>query len=420
LAVTNSSKDIFTWTSAGDIALRTGGRAVISSGISTAIQGGSFGDNFNAALLGEAGNVAMATGFNWVGDYVTFPNGSPQKIIAHALMGGLLAEATGSDFKTGAAAAGLNEALINQLTWAAQGNKDITLMLSQLTGLLAAAAVDGDLEKGSQIAQKATTFNYLYHKEVEEMLREVDSKSTEQEKRAVRERYAALDQQRNDELDALCARDPQRCRGIAISLANDDQKLVDLVGKLRSQGQGGAASAVGFVIGSNLDASSKIAADISSAGGGVLVKLGAEAIKAGVGVTLPSRSGAGKGKGSQGEAAGPDVPQGAKATGASLDNVASSIHAGQQGKHVLGHNNFLPGRSYLNEGVDPQKLLNGAHAGEFPVVGYGSRGQPIVDFGKNIGVDGTSGLTTRYGTIHSGKSGAHIVPTNPATVGAKP
>jgi filamentous hemagglutinin len=50
--------------------------------------------------------------------------------------------------------------------------------------LLAAAAVDGDLEKGSQIAQKATTFNYLYHKEVEEMLREVDSKSTEQEKRA--------------------------------------------------------------------------------------------------------------------------------------------------------------------------------------------------------------------------------------------
>ncbi|MCT6999971.1 DUF637 domain-containing protein, partial [Salmonella enterica] len=86
---------------------------VISSGISTAIQGGSFGDNFNAALLGEAGNVAMATGFNWVGDYVTFPNGSPQKIIAHAFMGGLLAEATGSDFKTGAAAAGLNEALIN-------------------------------------------------------------------------------------------------------------------------------------------------------------------------------------------------------------------------------------------------------------------------------------------------------------------
>jgi len=110
---------------------------------------------------------------------------------------------------------------------------------------------------------------------------------------------------------------------------------------------------------------------------------------------------------------------GAKATSASLDNVASSIHAGQQGKHILGHNNFIPGRSYFNEGVDPQKLLNGAHLGEFPDVGYGPRGQPIVDFGTNIGVDGSSGLATRYGTIHSGKRGAHIVPTNPSTVGEK-
>ncbi len=167
LAVTNSPSDIFTWTSAGDIALRAGGRAVISSGISTAIQGGSFGDNFNAALLGEAGNVAMATGFNWVGDTIKFPDGSVQKIVAHALMGGLLAEATGSDFKTGAAAAGLNEALINQLDWAGHGNDDVMLMLSQLTGLVAAAAVDGDLEKGAEVAQKATTYNWLLHSEIE-------------------------------------------------------------------------------------------------------------------------------------------------------------------------------------------------------------------------------------------------------------
>ncbi|MEX5539730.1 DUF637 domain-containing protein [Pseudomonas poae] len=131
-------------------------------------KGGSFGDNFNAALLGEAGNVAMATGFNWVGDTIKFPDGSVQKIVAHALMGGLLAEATGSDFKTGAAAAGLNEALINQLAWAAQGNDDVMLMLSQLTGLVAAAAVDGDLEKGAQVAQKATTYNWLLHSEIDE------------------------------------------------------------------------------------------------------------------------------------------------------------------------------------------------------------------------------------------------------------
>ena len=41
-------------------------------------------------------------------------------------------------------------------------------MLSQLTGLLAAAAVDGDLEKGSEIAQKASTYNWLTHREIED------------------------------------------------------------------------------------------------------------------------------------------------------------------------------------------------------------------------------------------------------------
>ena len=61
-------------------------------------------------------------------------------------MGGLLAEAMGSDFKTGAVAAGLNEALIPGMTKIANGNQELQVMLSQLTGLLAAAAVGGDLD----------------------------------------------------------------------------------------------------------------------------------------------------------------------------------------------------------------------------------------------------------------------------------
>lgn len=46
-----------------------------------------------------------------------------------------------------------------------------------------------------------------------------------------------------------------------------------------------------------------------------------------------------------------------------------------------------------------------------------SRGQPIVDFGKPIGVDAATGISTQYGTIHSGENGAHIVPANPTTIG---
>jgi len=100
-----------------------------------------------------------------------------------------------------------------------------------------------------------------------------------------------------------------------------------------------------------------------------------------------------------------------------LDDVATTIHPGQQGKHVPGDNNFIPGRSTLNTNIDPQQLLNGVHGGQYSVVGTGSRGQPVVDFGKPIGVDAATGLPTQYGTIHSGKNGAHIVPTNPTTIG---
>lgn len=91
-------------------------------------------------------------------------------------------------------------------------------------------------------------------------------------------------------------------------------------------------------------------------------------------------------------------------------------HPGQHGKHISGNNNFIPGRSSINSDVDPQKLLDGVHNGSYPVVGTGSRGQPVVDFGRPIGIDGTTGSSTNFGTIHSGKSGAHIVQTNPTTL----
>nr|WP_311776195.1 DUF637 domain-containing protein [Pseudomonas sp. RIT778] len=163
---TSKTANILTSSNITDVAIRTTGRAIITSGISTAIGGGSFGDSFGAALVGQAGSVAMATGFNWVGDTIKFPDGSLEKTVAHALMGGLLSKATGGDFATGAAAAGLNEALMNQLVNFADGNDQLHLMMSQLTGLLAAAAVGGDLQEGAEIARNATQYNWLLHKEV--------------------------------------------------------------------------------------------------------------------------------------------------------------------------------------------------------------------------------------------------------------
>ncbi|HFX1996953.1 TPA: DUF637 domain-containing protein, partial [Pseudomonas aeruginosa] len=97
-----------------------------------AAYGGSYIDNLGNAMAGQARNLGMAVGFNFIGDSVKYPDGSPPKIMAHALMGGLLAEASGSDFKTGAAAAGANEAMINLLGKMVGGDQNLELMASQL------------------------------------------------------------------------------------------------------------------------------------------------------------------------------------------------------------------------------------------------------------------------------------------------
>ncbi len=88
---------------------------------------------------------------------------------AHALVGGLIAELAGGDFRTGALAAGANEAFV-----ASVGDKifsngmhdQLLAMTSQLIGLTVAAAAGGndkDQAIAGWVASQATKFNYLEH-----------------------------------------------------------------------------------------------------------------------------------------------------------------------------------------------------------------------------------------------------------------
>jgi filamentous hemagglutinin len=94
------------------------------------------------------------------------------------------------------------------------------------------------------------------------------------------------------------------------------------------------------------------------------------------------------------------------------------LHEGKQGKHIPGHNNYIPGKSILTH-PDPQALLD-SHAGTGTPV-RGTYGQPgfveRVDFGQDIGlwVDQSTGVSapTSIGRIHYSSNGAHIVPTRP-------
>ncbi|RAS31619.1 filamentous hemagglutinin [Pseudomonas sp. URMO17WK12:I5] len=147
-------------------------QGVAQAGVETALGGGSFGENLKTSLTAQAGNLGMAIGFNLIGDWSLgkYPDGSPQKIMAHALFGGLMAEAMGGEFKTGALAAGANEALSNALVTLVGGDDRLEVMASQIVGVLAAATVDGDLEQGSEIAKYATAYNQQVHRQAKERL----------------------------------------------------------------------------------------------------------------------------------------------------------------------------------------------------------------------------------------------------------
>lgn len=92
-----------------------------------------------------------------------------------------------------------------------------------------------------------------------------------------------------------------------------------------------------------------------------------------------------------------------------------TIHIGKQGKHIIGHNNYVPGKSVISVPEEElQKLVR-----QYSGTGRGISGasKEVVDFGQVIGqyVDEITGKVrdTTIGTIHYSKNGVHIVPARP-------
>ncbi|MDR2307115.1 MAG: filamentous hemagglutinin N-terminal domain-containing protein [Paucimonas sp.] len=142
---------------------------------STALQGGSLGDNLRSSLASQAQGVLRGVAFNAVGDFASdhkWADASLEKTALHALVGGLLSEAEGKGFATGALAAGANEALSDGLSKLVKGDKQLELMASQLVGLTSAAMIGGDLQTGIDIAKDATAYNRQLHPEEKQLIKE--------------------------------------------------------------------------------------------------------------------------------------------------------------------------------------------------------------------------------------------------------
>ncbi|HBO6310296.1 TPA: hypothetical protein L4738_003479, partial [Pseudomonas aeruginosa] len=155
------------WTSFAGMQLTQG---ALTGAANELLGQGSFSD----AMQGTLYSILQASAFKYVGD-LGFPSGGVQNTLAHALAGGLLAEAMGGDFKTGAVAAGASEALANVLTKGflegdSEQAKRMQQAAAQLAGIVAAGSVNGDVQMGGDIAKNGMAYNRQLHAEEQKWL----------------------------------------------------------------------------------------------------------------------------------------------------------------------------------------------------------------------------------------------------------
>jgi filamentous hemagglutinin len=172
--------DLNTLEGIGGFAVHAGAQGVASGTIQTAIGGGSLGKNVTGGLVSQAGNVAAATAFNFVGSYAQehwqaaknvgdttgmamWAEGGAARVSMHALFGGAVSSATGGDFKTGAIAAGASQAMAQVLNDTFDKQPELRQGVAQIVGLTAAGLAGGDVNKASWVSQMADQYNRQLH-----------------------------------------------------------------------------------------------------------------------------------------------------------------------------------------------------------------------------------------------------------------
>ncbi|PNG32112.1 filamentous hemagglutinin [Pseudomonas protegens] len=189
--------------------------------IKTAVYGGSFKDNLAASAAGTAASIGGAYGAGKIGD-LGLTEGGLAKIALHAGLGGLLSEAMGGDFRTGAIAGGANELLVGVLGdkllpdnlipgspeyIQAQAN---LMALSQIVGVLGAAAAGGDMSIASTVAANGTQNNYLTHQAFDELGNCLSGRtcSTDEQKTAAVTKAEKLSEWLDSEMRSICDKAP--------------------------------------------------------------------------------------------------------------------------------------------------------------------------------------------------------------------
>ena len=108
------------------------------------------------------------------------------------------------------------------------------------------------------------------------------------------------------------------------------------------------------------------------------------------------------------------LESGKKGNAIALNEFDITVSTGKQGKHIVGNNNYIEGRSIFSGTVDDAQRLIDDFAGTGEWIGTNKE---RINFGKVIGqyVNPATGeiVDTTVGIIHYSKTGVHIVPAQP-------
>lgn len=109
-----------------------------------------------------------------------------------------------------------------------------------------------------------------------------------------------------------------------------------------------------------------------------------------------------------------DVGKVAEGGTRTVNGFDTTVNTGKQGKHIIGNNNYIEGRSVFNGTVDDAQRLVDDFAGTGEWIGTNKE---RVNFGEVIGQyvnpATNEAVDTTVGIIHYSKTGTHIVPAQP-------
>ena len=144
-------------------------------------------------LAGLFGEIA----YKAVGDLAIkhgWQEGSAEKNALHALVGGIMSELTNSGFLAGASGAMINEMIQDKLSDMFKDNPAMHQWASALIGGVVAQVAADNAQMGAATASSGTKNNYLTHKQLDDMKKELAACNGNKDKeRKVREKYELID-----------------------------------------------------------------------------------------------------------------------------------------------------------------------------------------------------------------------------------